>query len=34
MVKKAIIGLAAGIISGLFASGGGLILIPAFNLIK
>lgn len=29
-IKKPIIGLVAGIISGLFASGGGLILVPAF----
>ena len=29
-VKKIIIGLIAGIISGFFASGGGLILVPAF----
>lgn len=28
--KKIIIGLLAGIISGLFASGGGMILVPAF----
>ena len=30
MIKKLIIGFIAGIISGLFASGGGLILVPAF----
>lgn len=29
-IKKPIIGLMAGIICGLFASGGGLILVPAF----
>lgn len=29
-MKKALIGLIAGIICGLFASGGGLILVPAF----
>ena len=29
-IKKALIGIIAGIISGLFASGGGLILVPAF----
>lgn len=29
-IKKPIIGLVAGIICGLFASGGGLILVPAF----
>ena len=29
-IKKTIIGLIAGIICGLFASGGGLILVPAF----
>ena len=36
MLKKIIIGLFAGIISGLFASGGGMIIVPAlihlFNL--
>ena len=30
MFKKIIIGFSAGIISGLFASGGGMILVPAF----
>ena len=30
LIKKAIIGIVAGIISGLFSSGGGLILVPAF----
>lgn len=30
MVKKIIIGFIGGIISGLFASGGGMILVPAF----
>lgn len=29
-LKKALIGITAGIICGLFASGGGLILVPAF----
>lgn len=29
-IKKTIVGLIAGIICGLFASGGGLILVPAF----
>ena len=30
MVKKMIIGILAGIISGLFSTGGGMILVPAF----
>ena len=30
ILKKVIIGLSAGIISGLFSTGGGLILVPAF----
>ena len=30
MIKKIIIGLLAGIISGLFSTGGGMILVPAF----
>ncbi len=30
MVKKILIGLIAGIISGLFSTGGGMILVPAF----
>ena len=30
MIKKMIIGLLAGIVSGLFSTGGGLILVPAF----
>lgn len=30
MLKKIIIGIVAGIISGLFSTGGGLILVPAF----
>ena len=33
MLKKCIVGLFAGIISGLFASGGGMILVPAFIYI-
>lgn len=35
MWKKIIIGLSAGIISGLFTTGGGMILVPAFiHLLK
>ncbi len=30
MVKKILIGILAGIISGLFSTGGGMILVPAF----
>lgn len=30
MLKKASIGLLAGIVSGLFSTGGGMILVPAF----
>lgn len=30
MVKKVIIGIIAGIVSGLFSTGGGMILVPAF----
>ena len=30
MIKKMIIGILAGIISGLFSTGGGMILVPAF----
>ena len=30
MIKKIIIGLIAGIISGLFSTGGGMILVPSF----
>lgn len=33
MVKKIIIGFLAGLISGMFASGGGLILVPAFSYL-
>ena len=33
MFKKIIIGLLAGIISGLFSTGGGMILVPAFLYI-
>lgn len=30
MLKKVLIGILAGIVSGLFATGGGMILVPAF----
>ena len=30
MVKKCILGILAGLVSGLFASGGGMILVPSF----
>lgn len=30
MIKNIIIGLFAGVVSGLFASGGGMIVVPAF----
>ena len=30
MIKKILVGLIAGVISGLFTAGGGLILVPAF----
>ncbi len=33
MIKKILIGLIAGIITGLFGSGGGMILVPAFTFI-
>ena len=33
MLKKAVIGLIAGMITGLFGSGGGMILVPAFTFI-
>ena len=33
MLKKVILGISAGIISGLFGAGGGLILVPAFTHI-
>ena len=33
MLKKIIIGFCAGIISGLFSAGGGLILVPAFTYV-
>lgn len=35
MVKKVIIGIVAGLINGFFATGGGMILVPAFvNLLN
>ncbi len=35
MVKKIIIGILAGLVSGLFSTGGGMILVPAFiHLLK
>lgn len=35
MIKNIIIGLFAGVVSGLFASGGGMIVVPAFiNILK
>ncbi len=35
MIKNIIIGLSAGVVSGLFASGGGMIVVPAFiNILK
>ena len=33
MLKKIIIGLLAGTVTGLFGSGGGMILVPAFTFI-
>ena len=33
MIKKIFIGLLAGIVTGLFGSGGGMILVPAFTYI-
>lgn len=30
MIKKILLGISAGIISGLFAAGGGMIVVPAF----
>ena len=33
MLKKAAIGIVAGIVTGLFGSGGGMILVPAFTFI-
>lgn len=33
MIKKVIIGLSAGLICGFFATGGGMILVPAFMYI-
>ena len=32
--KKICIGILAGIVSGLFATGGGMILVPAFSIIN
>ena len=33
MLKKIIIGLLAGTVTGLFGSGGGMILVPTFTFI-
>ena len=33
MLKKIIIGIIAGLISGIFSTGGGMILVPAFVYI-
>lgn len=33
MLKKVVIGLVSGFITGLFGSGGGMILVPAFTFI-
>ena len=33
MLKKILIGISAGFISGLFSTGGGLILVPAFSYL-
>lgn len=33
MLKKTLIGLIAGVVTGLFGSGGGMILVPAFTFI-
>ena len=33
MIKKIIIGFCAGIVTGLFGSGGGMILVPVFTFI-
>lgn len=33
ILKKSVLGLISGIISGLFSSGGGLILIPAYTIL-
>lgn len=33
LIKKIIIGLIAGFVSGLFSTGGGLILVPAFSYL-
>ena len=30
MIKKVVIGLLAGVVSGLFSTGGGMILVPSF----
>lgn len=34
MVKKVIIGLSAGFVSGFFATGGGMVLVPAFTFLN
>ena len=33
-MKNKIIGIVAGLISGLFGAGGGMILVPAFSIIN
>ena len=33
ILKKVVIGLFTGVVTGLFGSGGGMILVPAFNYI-
>ena len=33
MLKKILIGLIAGTVTGLFGSGGGMVLVPAFTFI-
>lgn len=34
MIKKILIGLFAGFISGFFSTGGGMVLVPAFTFLK